>query len=154
MKIIAGIVLGFALGFLAYALFLGKNGTAYHWRAIEKYNALVSNPANWKPEGTTGFSSVTVPNDIEESLAALVGEGELTHLDLVFPRIPKSREAETAWMKYCQTNKQIVYATGNPSYAGTQTSGVQPLHLNLWFRPPDIAVVQRLVQELEKKYAR
>jgi hypothetical protein len=154
MKIVAGIVFGFVLGFLGHFSLSGGAANKDHWKNIEKYNAFVNAPSNYKPDPTTGAAAATPPIDPMPSLAALEAAGELRHMDLVFPKISYTREAIQASMKYCHNHKEIVYATGNRTYDGVQITGVHPLHLNLWFREGDIVVVQNLIKELEGKYAK
>ncbi len=153
MKVTIGIVLGFALGFLTHLLSFGLPTTKGHWRLIERYNAYMNDPANAKLDASTGLIVMTPPCDPTASLAALVAAGELSHVDLVFPCVPRSREAVHYWMGFCQTHKEIVYATGNPSYTAFTPTGTQPLHLNMWFRDADEGVVQTLLQEIEEKFA-
>ena len=154
MKIVVGIVVGFVLGFLAHSAFFGSTPTKGHWKIIEEYNSYVNDPANYKPEPATGLVSATPPTDPMPSLAALVSVGELNHIDLVFPKIVYTRESIQASMKYCHSHKEIIYAEGIRSYIGVETTGVQPLHLNLWFREGDKGVVRNLIKELEGKYAK
>ena len=154
MKIIGGIFLGFILGFIARSTFSGKTGTAAHWKRIETYNAYVNDPANFERDAQTGLSMVVEPAGLDESLAALVAAGELSHLDLVFPNVPDNHESAVAWMKFCNSHKEIVYTTGNPSHTGIQISGVQPQHLNVWFRPSDIVVVQSLAKQLQEEHGK
>ena len=154
MRIIIGIVLGFVLGFVANRAFFGPTSTKHHWRVIERYNAYVRNPANYKPDVATGLSVTSPPGDPGPSLAVLVAAGDLRHVDLVLPTVPNSREAALYWMKFCDTHQEIVYVTGNPSYTAFTPAGTQPLHLNIWFREVDEGIVQTLVRELEQKHAR
>ena len=154
MKITIGLVLGFVLGFVAHLLFFDKSSTAYHWRVVERYNAYVRNPANYKHDPATGFSVTSPPGDLAPSLAALVSAGELSHVDLVLPNVPASREAQQHWVKFCESHREIVEATSNSSYAEFKPAGVQPLHFNLWFRDSDKAVALTLVRELEEKYGK
>ena len=114
----------------------------------------MADPANYKPGAATALSVTTPSGDPEPDLAALVGAGELTHVDLVFPSIPYSREAAQHSLRFCQTHKEIVYITGNPSYPTFTPSGTQPLHLNIWFRDSDASVVQTLIRELEETHAK
>src|SRR5437879_373419 len=116
MKITISVVLGFALGFLASFLLLGRPATMHHWKVVESYNAFVTNPANYKPDAPTGLSVTTPQGDPMPSLAALVVAGELSHVDLVLPSVPKSGEAGRHWMTFAQAHKEIVFITGNPSY--------------------------------------
>ena len=154
MKIAIGIVLGFVLGFAAHFAFFGQSTTKHHWHVIERHNAYVRNPANYKPDPATGLSVTSPPGDPTPSLAALVAVGELSHVDLVLPTVPKSREAGKHWMAFCEVHKEIVYASGNPSYTAFAPAGTQPLHLNIWFRDADQGVVQTLVRELEERYGK
>jgi len=153
MKITIGIVLGFVLGFLAHFVFFGQRTIKHHWKVVESYNAYVTDAANYKPHAATGLSVTSPPRDPTPSLAALVAAGELSHVDLVLPTVPQSRDAGRHWMTFCQTHKEIVYATGKPSYTAFTPTGTQSLHLNIWFRDADKGVVQTLIRELEERYA-
>jgi len=150
MKVAIAIVVGFVLGFAAHLALFHQPTTRDHWRTIERYNAYVHDAANYKRDAATGLSVASPPPDPEPSLAALVAAGELTHVDLVLPAVAHSREAERQWMAFCEAHKEIVYATGNPSYPEFKAGGTEPLHLNLWFRDADKGVVQTLVRELEQ----
>lgn len=154
MKIAIGIVLGFMLGFATHFALFRQPSTTHHWRVVERYNAFVRDPANYKPDPATGYSVISLPGDPEPSLAALVAAGELNHVDLVFPTVPKSHEAGRHLMAFCEAHKEIVYVTGNPSYTTFTPAGPQPLHLNIWFRDADQGVVQTLVRELEEQYGK
>lgn len=154
MKIAIGVVLGFALGFSTYFVLFGRATMKHHWKIVESYNAYVTDPANYKPDAGTGLSVTTPPDDPAPSLAALVAGGELSYVDLVFPTVPYSREATQHWMWFSQTNKEIIYIIGNPSYTTFTLAGTQPLHLNIWFKESDASVVQTLVRELEGTYAK
>jgi len=154
MKITIGIVLGFVLGFVAHFVFSGQPTTKHHWKVVESYNAYVTDPTNYKPDTATGLSVTSPPGDPTPSLAALVAAGELNHVDLVLSTVPKSREAGQHWMTFCQKHKEIVYATGNPSYTEFTPAGIPSLHLNIWFRDADKRIVQTLIRELEEGYAK
>jgi hypothetical protein len=154
MKITSGIVLGFVLGFLAHFVVFRELTIKRHWKAVESFKAYVSEPANYKPDTATGLPVTSPPGDLTPSLAALVVARELSHVDLVLPTVPKSREAARHWMAFCQKHKEIVYATGNPSYIAFTPAGTESLHLNIWFRDADKEVVQTLIRELEERYAK
>jgi hypothetical protein len=166
VKIAIGIVFSFALGFLAHLILFGHQrvkqeqqqwqlfgelSVKQQWQVVEQYNAYVHDPRNYTHDPATGLSTTFLPVDPEPSLAALVAAGELSHLDLVLPNVPKTREATHHWMKFCETHKEIVYATGNPSYPSSH-SGTEPLHLNLWFRDADRGVAETLIRELRQNY--
>ncbi|HWQ91567.1 MAG TPA: hypothetical protein VN673_07835 [Clostridia bacterium] len=154
MRIAIAIVLGFVLGFAAHFVFFAQPTTKHHWRVVERYNAFVRDPANFKPDPATGLSVTSPPGDPAPSLAALVAAGELSHVDLVLPTVLKSREAGKHWMVFCEAHKEIVYASGNPSYTAFTPVGTQPLHLNIWFRDADKGVVQTLIRELEERFGK
>lgn len=149
MKIALSVIISFALGFLAHSLIFHAPTTKDHWRALEECDAYVRNPTNWERDAGTGLGSVTVPIAVEPHLAALVEAGELQHVDLVLPTVPKSPETTYYWMNFCDVHKEFVYATGNPYSLQFPYPDAQPLHLNLWFRPADVAVAQTLVRDLE-----
>lgn len=151
MKITVGIIIGFAVGLLAHLIISNKPDAERHWEAVNKYNAFVENASNYKPDAQTGLSVTTPPADPLPSLAALVGLGELAHVDLVFPSVPNSSEVTRQWMAFVQQHNEIIYVTGNPTYEEIKPSGTQPLHLNIWFRETNQAVVQKLILELEAR---
>lgn len=149
-KIIIGIALGFVLGFLAHGLFPHRSDTARHWRAVERFNVFMQNPSNYRPDTNTGFSMTTPPYDPEPHLASLVEAGELRHLDIVLPSVPKSRATTSHWMAFCDHHRNvIVFASGNPSWVAFKPKGTQPMHLNLWYKPIGEEIVQQLIAELE-----
>ena len=154
MKIAACLLLGFALGMSTYYVLFERSTTQSHWKAIESYQAYLSNPANYTPDAGTGLSVTTPPGDIEPNLAALVAAGELNHVDLVLPSVPASKAVAKHWMTFCDSHKEIVYISGNPSYTAFKPAGTQPLHLNIWFRDADASIVQKLIQELETTYGK
>lgn len=154
MKISVCLLLGFALGLSTYYVLFERSTTKSHLKAIENYQAYLSNPANYTPDSGTGLSVTTPPGDIKPSLAALVAVGELSHVDLVLPTVPSSNEVVKHWMTFCQSHKEIVHISGNPSYTAFKPAGTQPLHLNIWFRDADASIVQKLIQELEAAYAK
>src|SRR5438034_11443991 len=146
MKITVGIVFAFVLGFLTHFVFFGQPTTKHHWKVVERYNAYVTDPANYKPDAATGLSVTVPPGDPVPSLDALVAAGELSHVDLVLPTVLNNRDAAQQGMMFSQAHKEIVHITGIPSYTGYTPSGTQPLHLNLWFRGSDASVVQTLIR--------
>jgi len=78
-----------------------------------------------------------------------VAKGELTHIDLVFPNVPKTPEVTKYWMQRCQAIEGIVEATANPEYGEFKTSGTQRLHINMWFTAEAKEAVKKLVSELQ-----
>ena len=127
----------------------GPRAIAAHWRKVDEYRRFMRNPANFRSDPRSGLSYATPPSDPEPSLAALAAARELTHVDLVFPNVPSSREANRLWMSWTDGQDDILYATGNPSYTDYGPSGEQPLHLQVWFRPRAKASVQELIRKLE-----
>src|SRR5882724_3768808 len=99
MKITIGIILGFALGFLAHLLLPKTPETEHHWQVVRSYNAFVNDPSNYKPDAATGMSVTTPPGDPLPSLAALVAAGELSHVDLVLPELPYRHDVVQHWMQ-------------------------------------------------------
>jgi hypothetical protein len=126
-----------------------SNDTASHWKAVERYRAFVRNPGNYRPDPQTGLHMTTPPPDPDPHLAALVAAGELEHVDLIFPSVPNSRAANRFWMKWAESNPDVVHATGNPTYTAFTPTGTAPLHLQLWFRGSATGAVQQLIRDLE-----
>jgi len=121
-----------------------------HWKAIKEYRRWVENPESYEPAGPPGLLvSHDEPPDIGPSLAALEAKGELTHVDLVFPNVPSSREVTRYWMEQCQEIDGLVEATANPEYVEFKTSGLQPFHMNLWFTDEASEQVKELIAEIE-----
>ena len=112
------------------------------------------NPDNYTTD-SSGFYGAEVPYDPEPSLAALVAKGELEHVDIVLPLVPKSRETNLHWMRFVEARPDtILYATGNPEYVDYKPSGEPPLHLTLWFKQSAKPDVQQLITELESLAAK
>jgi hypothetical protein len=155
MKILFGFLLGIVLGVAPSFILFSQTTTKHHWKVVESYNAFINDPANYTPVPGTGLSAATPPADPEPSLAALVAARELTYVDLVLPSVPHSSETTRHWMKFCQAHKEIVYITERDwSHSIYKTVGTQPVHVNIWFREKDAAVVQTLIKELEENYAK
>ena len=111
-------------------LFSAQRSLAVHWQIVECYRAFILDPSNYKPDpGNPGLSSASLPADPLPSLAALEAAHQLVHLDLVFPNVPHSREANRLWMTATAADADILYATGNPIYTDYPVSGEPPLHL-------------------------
>ncbi len=120
-----------------------------HWQIIEHYRSYVEDPENYQHDPVTGLSYVENPPDIGPSLAALVAKGELNHVDLVFPNVPYSRDVTTYWMHKCQHIHGIVEATANDEYVEFKTTGVQPFHMNIWFKDEAEEEVKELIAGIE-----
>lgn len=75
--------------------------------------------------------------------------GELEHVDLVFPIVPKTRKTTRFWMGWGERTDGVWYMTGNPQYVHYEPSGEQPLHLNIWFDRSVKPKVQQLIADLE-----
>jgi hypothetical protein len=91
-----------------------------------------------------------VPPEYEPSLVALAELGELEYVDLVFPTVPQTREFIHHWMQFCADRDDIIEAHGNPDHFGYQTSGQQPMHLQIWFKKSAADDVRQLIHELEQ----
>ena len=83
------------------------------------------------------------------SLYALDRKGEIIHIDLVFPNVPKTEEVTRYWLEYVNAAPEIIYATANPSYVDYKTKGVEPFHMNIWFKPTGKQKVKRLIAGIE-----
>jgi hypothetical protein len=84
------------------------------------------------------------------SLAYLVSVGELQHVDLVFPTVPRNSTANRIWVQWSRNHEDVLHATGNPTYTDYKVTGEQPLHLGLWFRSSAKPDVQQLIRVLEQ----
>jgi len=74
------------------------------WEVIRRYRKWREDPQSYKPAGPPGLYVAEEPEDIRPSLAALVAKGELIHLDLVFPNVPRSSEVTMYWLQQCRTS--------------------------------------------------
>jgi hypothetical protein len=79
----------------------------------------------------------------------LVNAGELEHLDIVLPSVGPNKNASIVWMKFVETNPDIIHGTANPEYTHYQPTGDQVFHMSLWFKPSARPVVQNLIKQLE-----
>ncbi len=153
-KITIAVVIAFAAGFALHAAISGggsqPSSTAGHWKVVNEYNAFIHDPSNLESDSQSGLSYFTPPTDPLPSLAALVAVGELKHKDIVLPEVPKSRETNQFWMRFCENREDIVYALGKRSHVAGKPSGVEPLHLNLWFKRSAEADVKLLIAQLEE----
>lgn len=148
-------IIAFAAGCLLCLLLTRDDrpkSVADHWHVVEAYREYVTNSANYEAvpatPGLVQLNSEAMP-DYVPSLAFLVREGELEHVDLVLPAVRACRETNRYWMKWAQGNQDVFEATGNSSYTDYRPSGEPPLHLNLWFRPRARESVQKLIKDLE-----
>ena len=119
------------------------------WEVIRRYRKWREDPQSYKPAGPPGLYVAEEPEDIRPSLAALVAKGELIHLDLVFPNVPRSSEVTMYWLQQCHETEGIVETWGNPEYAEFKTCGPQPLHVNLWFTKEATDEVKELIAAME-----
>jgi hypothetical protein len=125
---------------------ISKHDSSWHWRQIKKHDDYISNPKNFK----NGFIAYKDMPEIFPSLYALVKKGEITHINLVFPNVPKSKKVIRFWMNYCNNNPDIIYGLATPSYLYYKTKGVQPFHMQLWFKPNSKEKIQKFIQQIEK----
>jgi len=72
------------------------------WEVIRRHRKWREDPQSYKPAGPPGLYVAEEPEDIRPSLAALVAKGELIHLDLVFPNVPRSSEVTMYWLQQCE----------------------------------------------------
>src|SRR5688500_7661821 len=70
-----------------------------HWAAVRAHKEFLYNPENYKPDPATGIRMASPP-DAGPSLAALVSAGELEHVDLVFPTVPRTAQATQFWIQW------------------------------------------------------
>jgi hypothetical protein len=125
-----------------------QKDSTWYWQKIKESQAYANNPDNYKHVGG-GLVACNAP-DIMSSLYALEKRGEIIHLDLVFPNVPQSREVSKFWMNYCKQTPGIIEAWANPSYIEYKTQGVQPFHMQLWFKPENKEIIQKFIKEIEK----
>lgn len=144
---IAAFASGFASHFLVNPRFGATFAVAEHWKLIEEYLAYLRDAPK------RGYIT-TPPSDPLPSLAALVGAGELEHIDMVFPLVPASKQVNQILFGYVDSRDDIIFATSNPSYAAFQPLGQQALHLNIWFKESAKSDIQQLFRELESRYKR
>jgi hypothetical protein len=139
---------GFVTGYIVDSRKVNDEATiASHWSRLEEYLQQVGEPATL--EVIDNMMALDRDIDPLPSLAALASANEILHVDLVFPNVPASRHANTHWMTFVNEKEDILYVEGNPEYVDFKTSGVQPLHLNLWFRRSAVVHVQELIRQLE-----
>ncbi len=151
VTVVLSLIVGFALGALAMRDWGPPKSTAFHWRVVNAYRAHINDPANYQYDPQTGLSSAELPPDPEPSLFALVNAGELSHLDLVFPNVEPTTEVDRRWLKFAEGHPEVLHAVGNSAegVGAIDTSGKEPLHLKIWFRPSALDAVKQLVKELD-----
>ena len=123
--------------------------SSWHWDRISEFNDYIHNPENLQRDDY-GFSYLADVPDIMPNLYALEREGEIIHLDLVFPNVPKTKEVTTYWMEYVSNVPEIIYATANPSSTDYKTKGIELFHMNIWFKPTTIEKVKELISKIEE----
>jgi len=148
-------LLAFLLGYCSYALFNNPNPygkeemTAHHWKLVDAYRKHMSDSANERthPDGLVGIQE---PFPIEPSVTFLAAVGELKHVDLVLPTVPRKTKFNRHWMEFVnQRSEKILYGTGNPEYVDFKPTGDSPMRFQLWFRPEATEDIRRLIRELE-----
>ena len=122
---------------------------AWHWDRVDEYNEYLRNSGNRKSDAQ-GYSYVDDAPDIMPSLCVLEREGEIEHIDLVFPNVPKTEEVAKFWLQFVNGTPSIVYATANPSCPEFTTEGIELFHTNLWFKPSAKAKVKELIGKIEQ----
>ena len=148
------LVVGLVVGFLVRHYLPFPASTASHWQAVHEYNAYIRDPANRELDPTTGLYFNEPPIDPLPHLAALVAAGELYHLDIALPTVPRSKEATAYWLAFCEEHRdEIIYATGAATYGIFKPKGGHPLHLNIWYKDSGgygVYIVQQLLKDLEE----
>jgi len=151
MKIALGAMIAFLFGFFAHVFVEERLTTERHWKAIANWNSYLTNQTSTQ---TVDGQILKPAHDPKASLEALVAAGELNHVDIILPKVLDLRNAAQHWMMFAQSHSEIVFITGNPSYRTFEPAGVQPLHLNIWFKPVNEPVVQQLLRELEERFGK
>jgi hypothetical protein len=152
---VMGFLLGVVVSGIVFTAISADLSVSRHWKRFNEFNARMRDPKNYQKDLGTGLYTADVPYDPEVSLAVLVDAGELEHVDIVLPLVPKSREANLYWMQFVDERRDtIVYATGNPESVALKPSGEPPLHLNLWFKEAAKRDVQQLIRELEAQFGK
>ncbi len=150
--VMSGIIVGFLFGVsMAKRVPLGAEASVeWHWKRVNDYRAFMRDPQNLHSTPNAGINALTPPYDIVPSLIALDAAGEIDYVDLILPNVPSNRETNRYWFGFCDAHQEdILRATGNRSYTSFKPSGIQPLHLNLWFRKSATIDIQKLIDELE-----
>ncbi len=118
-----------------------------NWRIVDEFTAKMRGDSRSTIPTRDGFLLVDDVVDPDPALAFLVSNGELCFVDLVFPTVTTTRETNRIWLNFASDNyPDIITATGHTNDGLFRTSGGDPLHLNIWYKPTDKA--RNLVREM------
>jgi hypothetical protein len=117
---------------------------SYHWSRLNAYLEHIKNPDNYAADG-----SVEDPYDVMPSLQMLVLLGEIEHVDLVVPGVTVSPAINRHLDSFVRQHPDIVFLEYNPQYQQFPVTGIQPLHLHVWFRPTGGDDIRQLLKEIE-----
>jgi len=123
---------------------------AEHRQIVAKYLEFERSPDGWQRDPQTGLQYRQNPYHLHPSLAALVDAGELRHLDVVLPKVLRSKEVNELWLRFVQSGRDVVYAEEGGHWPPEASSLGQPLHLNFWFRPEAKQSVDEFLRELSQ----
>jgi len=117
-----------------------------HWQAVEIFRRYIEDPDVWVDSSQPPYP--------EQSLAALVQAGILSHVDIVFPNVPYEQNGLIEdWRRRCSSNTNIVFSFINHCSQEFRASGVQPLHANIWFKDEATKDLKRMINDIDDVWA-